>query len=48
MSKTINVSTSINKSIEEVWKEVSDLKGKDRYGNHYTEEQKNYWDGFIG
>lgn len=32
----------------EVWKEVADLKGRDRYGNHYTEEQKNYWDGFIG
>ena len=32
----------------EVWKEVSGLKGKDKYGNHYTEEQQNYWDGFIG
>jgi len=32
----------------EVWKDVSNLTGKDRYGNHYTEEQKNYWDGFIG
>ena len=32
----------------EVWKEVADLKGKDRYGNHYTEEQQNYWDSFMG
>ena len=32
----------------DVWKEVEDLKGKDKYGNHYTEEQLNYWDGFIG
>ena len=31
-----------------VWVEVSELKGKDKYGNHYTEDQKNYWDGFIG
>ena len=33
---------------EEVWKEVEDLKGRDRYGNHYTEEQMNYWEGFVG
>jgi capsule biosynthesis phosphatase len=33
---------------EEVWKEVEELKGKDKYGNHYTEEQRNYWDGFVG
>ena len=33
---------------EEVWKEVKELKGKDKYGNYYTEEQQNYWDGFIG
>ena len=32
----------------DVWKEVEKLKGKDKYGNHYTDEQKNYWDGFIG
>lgn len=32
----------------EVWKEVADLKGRDRYGNHYTEEQQNYWDSFMG
>ena len=32
----------------EVWKEVSDLEGKDKYGNYFTEEQQNYWDGFIG
>ena len=31
-----------------VWVEVDELKGKDKYGNHYTEDQKNYWDGFIG
>jgi len=24
------------------------LLGKDKYGNHYTEEQKNYWDSFVG
>ena len=33
---------------DEVWKEVDDLKGRDKYGNHYTEEQLSYWDGFIG
>ena len=32
----------------EVWKEVDDLEGKDKYGNHYTDEQRNYWDGFVG
>ena len=32
----------------EVWQEVSDLDGKDKYGNYYTEEQQNYWDGFVG
>jgi len=32
---------------EDVWKEVGDLKGKDRYGNFYTEEQQNYWDSFL-
>ena len=32
---------------EDVWKEVGRLKGKDKYGQHYTEEQKNYWDSFI-
>ena len=32
----------------EVWKEVEDLKDRDKYGNHYTEEQRNYWDGFVG
>ena len=31
----------------EVWEEVKNLEGRDRYGNHYTEEQLNYWDGFI-
>ena len=31
----------------EVWKEVEELKGKDKYGNHYSEEQQNYWDSFI-
>jgi hypothetical protein len=33
---------------EEVWKEVRELKGKDKYGNHYTEEQLNYWESFVG
>jgi len=33
---------------EEVWREVKDLKGKDKYGNYYTEEQRNYWDSFVG
>tara|TARA_Y100000593_G_scaffold80119_1_gene149429 strand:+ start:56 stop:499 length:444 start_codon:yes stop_codon:yes gene_type:complete len=33
---------------EEVWKEVEDLKGKDKYGNHFTDEQLNYWEGFLG
>ena len=32
---------------EQVWKEVEDLKGRDKYGNHYTEEQQNYWDSFV-
>ena len=32
----------------EVWKEVEALKGKDKYGNYYSEEQRNYWDGFVG
>jgi len=31
-----------------VWVEVDDLKGKDKYGNFYTEEQQNYWEGFVG
>ena len=32
----------------EVWKEVSDLKGKDRYGNRLTnDEQETYWDSFV-
>jgi capsule biosynthesis phosphatase len=31
----------------EVWEEVKNLEGRDRYGNHYTEEQLNYWDGFV-
>lgn len=30
-----------------VWKEVEDLSGKDKYGNHYTSEQMSYWDSFI-
>ena len=29
-------------------KEEGELKGKDKYGNYYTEEQQNYWDGFVG
>lgn len=33
---------------EGVWKEVADLKGRDKYGNHYTEEEQSYWDSFIG
>ena len=33
---------------DQVWKEVEDLEGKDKYGNHYSEEQRNYWDGFVG
>ena len=33
---------------KEVWKEEGELKGKDKYGNYYTEEQQNYWDGFVG
>jgi len=33
---------------EDVWKEVSDLKRKDRYGNFYTKDQQNYWDSFTG
>jgi capsule biosynthesis phosphatase len=32
----------------EVWEEVKNLEGRDRYGNHHTEEQQNYWDGFVG
>ena len=31
----------------EVWGEVDSLKGKDKYGNHYTQEQLNYWQGFV-
>ena len=31
----------------EVWKEVKDLEGKDKYGNHYTDAQVNYWDSFV-
>ena len=31
----------------EVWKEVKNLEGKDKYGNHYTDEQINYWDSFV-
>ncbi len=30
-----------------VWEEVEDLSGKDKYGNHYTAEQRSYWDSFI-
>ena len=32
---------------EAVWKEEEELKGKDKYGNHYTEEQLSYWQGFV-
>jgi capsule biosynthesis phosphatase len=37
---------------KEVWTEVGDLKGKDKYGNHYTENhilmrQLSYWDSFC-
>ena len=31
----------------EVWEEVKNLEGRDRYGNHYTEAQLDYWDGFV-
>lgn len=30
----------------DVWKEVKDLEGKDRYGN-FTDGQKAYWDSFV-
>lgn len=32
----------------QVWKEIEALKGKDKFGNHVTEEQQNYFDGFVG
>mgnify|MGYP003624702388 FL=1 len=32
---------------QEVWKEVVDLKYKDKNGSHYTQEQLNYWDSFV-
>ena len=32
----------------EVWKEVSELKNKDRYGNSLSiDEQETYWDSFV-
>ena len=31
----------------DVWKEVEDLQGRDKYGNHYTDEQMDYWDSFV-
>ena len=31
----------------EVWKEVQNLEGKDKYGNHYTDAQISYWDSFV-
>lgn len=30
----------------EVWKEVNNLEGRDRYGN-FTDEQRAYWDSFV-
>ena len=32
----------------EVWKEVADLKGRDRYGNRLTDDEREaYWDSFV-
>ena len=30
----------------DVWKEVKNLEGKDKYGN-FTDEQRAYWDSFV-
>ena len=46
--KAARVRGSNEEGWEEVWEEVSRLKGEDKYGNFYTEEELNYWAGFLG
>lgn len=46
--KAARVAGNDSNGWSQVWREIEELKGKDKFGNHVTEEDMNYFDGFLG
>lgn len=45
--KAARVESNNEEGWTQVWKEMDNLEGKDKYGNYYTPEQQAYWDSFT-